>query len=111
MFVNIIKSYRDVVAICDADLLGKRFEEPLKNPLSEKPRVKQLHVKESFYKGKEGKRHSKEELLNLIRSYSKEDSTFNIVGEKSISIALKSGIINKDGIGNIQGIPYALVLL
>ena len=28
MFVNVIKSYRDIVAVCDSELLGKRFEEP-----------------------------------------------------------------------------------
>jgi len=27
MFVNVIKSYRDVVAICDKELIGKKFEE------------------------------------------------------------------------------------
>ena len=28
MFVNIIKSYRDTVAVCDKELVGKKFEEP-----------------------------------------------------------------------------------
>ena len=27
MFVNVIKSYRDVVAVCDKELIGKKFEE------------------------------------------------------------------------------------
>jgi hypothetical protein len=27
MYVNIINSYRDIVAICDKDLLGKKFFE------------------------------------------------------------------------------------
>lgn len=107
MIANIIQSYRDVVAICDSELLGKRFEEPLKG----EEKTKQLHVKESFYKGKEGKKYTESELLNLINTLSKEDSTFNIVGEKSIQVALKSGIIVEDNIGKIQGIPYALVLL
>ena len=40
-----------------------------------------------------------------------EDATFNIVGEESIKIALKIGIINKNGIKEIQGVPFALVLL
>jgi hypothetical protein len=105
MFVNIIKSYRDVVAICDSELLGKRFEEPFEDV------VKQLHVKENFYKGKEGREYSEEELLNLMKTLSKEDSTFNIVGKNSIKIALNSGIIKEDSVGKIKGIPYALVLL
>ena len=40
-----------------------------------------------------------------------EDSTFNIVGEKSIKIALETGIITKQGIRKIDGIPFALVLI
>ncbi|MBU2503636.1 MAG: DUF424 family protein, partial [Nanoarchaeota archaeon] len=40
-----------------------------------------------------------------------EDATFNIVGERSVKIALESGIITKEIVGRIQGIPFALVLL
>jgi len=98
MFVNIIKSYRDVVAICDEDLIGKRFEEE----------IFQLDVKENFFKGKECTR---EEALEIMKDMKLEDSTFNIVGEKSINLALEAGIITKKGIGNIAGIPFALVLI
>ena len=101
MFVNVIKSYRDIVAICDSELLGKQFEEG----------KFQIDVKESFYKGKEGKKVSKEELLGIIRSFSREDSTFNIVGKNSIQAALEAGMISKKEVGKIQNIPYALVLL
>ncbi len=108
MFVNIIESYRNVVAICDSELLGKRFEELIEN---QQEKTKQLHIKESFYKGKTGKKYSKEEVLNIMKNFEREDSTFNIVGQKSISAALKAGIINKEQIAKIQKIPYALVLL
>lgn len=101
MFVNIIKSYRDVVAICDSELLGKKFED---NKF-------QIDVKENFYKGKEGKQVSEEELIKIINSLSKEDATFNIVGKKSIAIALKIGMISKEEIKTIKDIPYSLVLL
>lgn len=97
-FINVIKTYRDVVAICDKELLGKKFE-------NEKF---QLDVKENFYRGKEV---SEEELFNIIEHLSKEDSTFNIVGKNSINIALKMEIINQKGIREIQGVPFALVLL
>ena len=105
MFVNVIKSYRDIVAVCDSELLGKRFEEPFEKG------IKQLDVKESFYKGKEGKKVSKEELLDIIKSFTVEDSTFNIVGEKSIQVALEAGTISEKEVGKIQDIPFALVLL
>jgi hypothetical protein len=98
MFVNVIKSYRDVVAVCDKELLGKRFEEG----------KFQLDVKENFFKGRES---SKEEVLEIMRDMKLEDSTFNIVGEKSIQTALKAGIITKEGVGKIADIPFALVLI
>ncbi len=98
MFVNIIKSYRDVVAVCDKELIGKKFEED----------KFQLDLKESFYKGKET---SQEETLEILKNMKSEDATFNIVGEESIETALKAGIISKESIGKIKEIPFALVLI
>jgi len=98
IFVKVHKSYRDVVAICDSDLIGKKFEED----------NFQLDVKESFFRGEE---ISEESLKKIIEDYSREDSTFNIIGEKSINVALKTEIINNEGIKKIQGIPFALVLM
>ena len=71
MFVNIIQAYRDIVAVCDKELLGKRFEEG----------KFQLDVKESFYKGKEA---DKIKILEIMKEMSEEDAIFNIVG-KSIN--------------------------
>lgn len=97
MFLKVSESYRNVVAICDEELIGKRFEEE----------KFQLDVKENFFKEK---KVSEEELIKIIRNMSIEDATFNIVGEKSIKTALKVGIISEDSIGKIKGIPFALVL-
>ena len=98
MFVNVIKSYRDVVAICDKELLGKKFEEG----------NLQLDVKESFFRGKES---SKQEISEIMRDMKLEDSTFNIIGKKSVQTALETGIITKDGIRKIAEVPFALVLM
>lgn len=98
MFVNIIESYRNVVAICDEELLGKYFEED----------QFQLDVKENFFKGEE---KTEEELIKILKDMKIEDATFNIVGEKSVNAALKSGVIFEEQIGKIQNIPFALVLL
>ncbi len=98
MLVRIIKSYRYVVAVCDSDLLGKRFEEGRF----------QLDVKESFYKGDE---KSENEAINLMKDMAREDATFNIVGEKSVKAALKAGIIHEESVREIKGIKFALVLL
>ena len=98
MYVKIHKSYRVVVAICDSDLIGKRFEE----------NIKQLDVRESFFKGEE---KSDSETLKIMEEARTEDATFNIVGEKSCKLALKCGIIAEHGIKRVQGVPFALVLL
>ena len=98
MIINVIKSYRDIVAVCDKELLGKKFEEE----------KFQIDVKESFYKGEEA---SEEKVLEIMKLMSAEDATFNIVGEKSVATAIKAGVVSEESIGRIQKIPYALILL
>lgn len=98
IIVNVIKSYRYIIAICDPILLGKQFEQG----------EFQLDIKESFFKGNEV---DEEQAIKIMQNMAKEDATFNIVGEESVNIALKAGIITKEGIKRIQGIPFALVLL
>lgn len=98
MQINIISTYREIIALCDSELLGKTFEQG----------EFQLDVKESFYKGKE---ISEEEAIKTMQEFYAEDATFNIVGEKSTNAALKAGIISKEGINTIQNIPFALVLI
>ncbi|MBM3228416.1 DUF424 family protein [Candidatus Pacearchaeota archaeon] len=97
MFVNIIKAYRDVVAICDSELLGKKFEEG----------KFQLDIKENFYRGKEA---NEAEILEIIDNFSKKDATFNLVGPKSVALGLKAGIILSEEIGEIKGTPFAFAL-
>nr|AQS31230.1 hypothetical protein [uncultured archaeon] len=101
MFVKIIESYRNVVAIADEELVGKKFFEG----------NKQLDVKESFYKSESENSLSKEEVKEIILEMTKEDATFNIVGKESVACALETGIIKKEAIMKIDGIPYSLVLL
>ena len=98
MFVKIHNSYRDVVAICDSDLVGKVFEEG----------EFQLDVKENFFRGEEV---DEEKVIKILRDMAVEDSTFNIIGEKSTNTAIKAGLITKEGVKKIQGVPFALILL
>ena len=98
MFIKIIKSYRDLVAVCDSSILGKKFEQG----------NFQLDIKESFYRGEEV---SEEKAIEIMKSMSAEDSTFNIAGEKSVNAAIKAGVITRESVGKVQGIPFALVLL
>ena len=97
MFVKIHKSYRNVVAICDSELIGKKFEEE----------KFQIDVKENFFKGD---KVTENEAISIMKRMLVEDATFNIIGEKSVRASLKAGVISKDGIKKIGGIPFALVL-
>ena len=97
MLIKIIQTYRDVVAVCDKELIGKRFEEG----------KFQLDVKENFFNGDET---NEEKAIEIMKQMSMKDSTFNIVGKKSINTAIKAGIISGEEVKKIQNIPFALVL-
>lgn len=97
MLVKIHKSYRDVIAICDKELLGKKFEQG----------KIQIELGAFF----EGENKTEQETLKIIEDASKEDASFNIVGLKACALALQAGIVDKKSIRKIQGIPVALVLL
>lgn len=97
MLVKKHSSYRDVIAICDSELLGKRFEQG----------NFQLELNEFF----NGEEKTEKEVLSIMKDAEKEDATFNIAGKKAVELALKTGLISKQGIKTIQGIPFALVLL
>ncbi len=82
--------YENIVAVCDNNLIGRKFEE--KNL--------QLDITERFYKGEE----LPEDKIILIL---KNSTNANIVGKESIKVALKAGIIKKENIIKIQGVPHA----
>ena len=98
MYLKIHDSYRKIVAVCDSDLVGKKFEEG----------IKQLDVRESFFKGEE---IAERELQKIMIDESKDDSTFNIVGKKSVELAMNAGILTEKSIGHVEGIPFALIFL
>lgn len=79
-----------VVALCDKDLVGKKFED----------KKLQLDITERFYKGEE---KPEQEIIEIL----KEAANINIVGKKSIKLALKAGVIEKENIIKIKGIPHA----
>ena len=95
--VKIHEMYRNIIAICDSHLIGKKFEQD----------NLELDVNEKFYKGEE---MDKENIIELLEDYKKEDACFNFVGKESIEVGIKSGIIQKEGIIEINGVPHALSL-
>lgn len=98
MYIKIHTSYRNVVAICDADLIGKKFEEG----------KRQLDCRENFYKDI---KVTSEEAIKIIKKQAQEDATFNIVGKKSVQAAVEAGLIDIDSYDTIKNIPFALVLI
>ncbi len=98
MYIKIHKSYRTVVALCDAELVGKKFEEG----------VRQLDLRENFYKDK---KVAKAEAIKILRIQTAQDATFNIAGEKSIQAAIEAGLITKDSVHKVQDIPFTLILI
>ena len=98
MYIKIHKSYRNVVALCDARLIGKKFEEG----------KRQLDLRESFYKDK---KVTEKEAVKLLQQQANDDATFNIVGKKSVQAAIDAGLITKNSVHKIQNIPFALILI
>lgn len=84
------KDNRVVVAVCDSELLGKKFEEG----------NKQLDMTSDFFNGEE-----KDDLAigDLIRN---ADSV-NLVGEKAVKLGIDDGVVEEGHVKKIAGIPYA----
>ena len=92
------ESYRWVVAVCDADVFGR--------VLKEGDRV--LDLSGDFFKGRE---MSLDEARGEIVRCDGEDATFNFVGADSVGIARELGLVKDEGVVEIDGVPFALVLL
>jgi len=84
---------REITAMCDEELLGKFFED----------RSLCLEVKESFYKGR---LVDEDEAVNII----KNADILNLVGERAVGLAVRSGVVSKIHIIKIKGIPHAQVI-
>lgn len=98
LYVKVHRSYRDVIAVCDTILIGKRFEEG----------IRQLEVKEHFFKGTE---MSLSEAVTFLKKAQREDATINFVGSEAIQAGRESLILNEEDVITIENIPFALVLL
>jgi hypothetical protein len=83
---------RKIIAVCDKDLIGTIFEE----------KGLQLKISESFYKGS---LLPEKEIINIL----KNADNINLVGKKTIELALKNNIISKDNIIKIKGVPHAQI--
>lgn len=98
MLVKIHSATRYVVAICDDEVFGKKFEEGIRG----------LDMTGTFFKGDF---KTEEEVEEIMKDMVREDASFNVVGEKACQIAVKTGLVEEEGIFRIDGIPIALTLL
>jgi hypothetical protein len=79
-----------LVAACDLDILGKTF----------KGKGLKIQVSEGFYKGESG---NEDMLVNRL-----EMATIaNLVGKKTIEIAIKRGFVDPGCVIDIGGVPHA----
>jgi len=83
-----------LLAVCDSELIDKKFEEG----------NAQLDLTSAFYKGEE---KTDQEIADLMRN----SSIINLVGKKTVNLALKEELITKENIKKISGIPYVQVIL
>ena len=96
MIVKIHKTSdnRKIIAVCDKDLIGKKFEE----------HGLQLDLTSDFYKGEEKK---EQEILELFKTA----YIVNLVGKKSVELGRKTGVVDKKNIIKIKGVPHVQALL
>ena len=80
-----------MLAVCDKELLGKKLSEG----------NAELDLSSDFFKGKE---MPDGEIGDLLRN----SWTANIVGKKSVELALKEGIITKEHVKKIKDVVYAI---
>jgi len=83
---------RAVLALCDKDIIGKRFEEG----------NIQIDLSSEFYKGQE---KTGEEVLDIIKK--ERVNILNVVGEKSVRFFTDKGLISKEHTIRIKNIPHA----
>ncbi len=87
-------SGRRIVAVCDDDLSGKRFES--------KELV--LDLSASFYKGEP---KSEQETAEILKSA----YIANFVGKKSVDLGLRLGLISPCAVLKVKSVPHAQALL
>ena len=81
---------KKLVAICDAELLGKKFEE----------KDFQLDLTGNFYKGEQT---NEEKLVQLLEGA----YVVNLVGKESVEFGIKTGLVKKENVKVVSKIPHA----
>jgi len=85
-----------ILAIADAEIIGKSLAH---NDL-------EIEVKESFY-GSETADEKK--ILELVKTFSKSESSINIIGNRIIELLIKHGLITHDSVINLSGTKHCQI--
>ncbi|MGC8628936.1 MAG: DUF424 domain-containing protein [Candidatus Micrarchaeia archaeon] len=85
-----------IFALCDEELIGKKF--------SEGKRELDLEKYSLFYMGEKIEENEAREIIKQGKIYSA-----NVVGKRSVSIFVEAGIVKKESIATIKGIPIVQV--
>ncbi|MBW2972357.1 DUF424 family protein [Candidatus Woesearchaeota archaeon] len=79
-----------LLAICDSDVLGKRFEEG----------NRQLNLSSRFYQGEEMEEEAVAKLL-------KAGYVVNAVGKRSVALLIRLKLVDKKNVVEVAGVPHA----
>lgn len=85
---------KSIVAVCDKELLGRKFEEG--------DRVLDLEANRGFYVG---------ELCEsgaVLNSLAGADSV-NLVGPTAVGLGLEAGLVQEENVIKVAGVPHAQV--
>lgn len=98
-FKMIVKTHktsdgRKILAICDDDLIGKKFEE--KNV--------QLDLTSGFYNGEKRTESEIEKMFD-------DAYIVNMVGKNSVELGKKAGIVSEENIIYVKKIPHSQTVL
>ncbi|HEW63780.1 DUF424 domain-containing protein [Fervidicoccus fontis] len=84
---------RKFVLVCDFELLGKKFVEGHYI----------LDVSREYY---EGECANEEEVAVQI----KDADYVSLIGDQSVKLGINEGLVHKDAIVKVQGIPFAIFI-
>lgn len=82
-----------IIAVCDKDIIGKKFQEG----------ELRLKLEPSFYKGADASESEIKEALSCA-------TIANVAGEKAIACAVECGCVEYDTVIFIEGIPHAQMI-
>jgi hypothetical protein len=82
-----------IVAVCDKEIIGKKFQEGEFT----------LKLEPSFYKGQDVSESEVKEAISCA-------TIANIAGEKAIACAVECGCVDPDTVIFIEGIPHAQMI-